>query len=73
MVVNAKWYHNDFNHLVRRLVCRVVEVEFLGTGDIHDNIEQQELAGSQRTNHDTPGSETDSTELEKSDLRGDIK
>eukprot|EP00973_Karenia_brevis_P091668 12408577-Karenia_brevis.AAC.1 len=52
------------------LVSRVVEVELLSTGEVHDNIEEQELASSQGTNHDATGTKTNSAQLEEANLAG---
>lgn len=50
----------------------VVEVEFGGTKHIHDRVKDTELSSCQRSNHDATGQESDSAELDKSDLLGDV-
>ena len=47
---------------------RRVEVELLSTGDVHDDIEEQELARSEGTNHHATSAEADSAELHETNL-----
>lgn len=49
-----------------------VEVELLGAGEIHDKVEEEELAGSESADHHATGAEADGAELDEADLLGDV-
>ena len=57
--------------LVIVLVSGVVEVELLRAGQVHHNIEQQELTGSQGADHHASRGKAHGAQLDESDLRGD--
>ena len=50
---------------------RGVEVELLGTSQVHDQVEQQELTSGQGANHHASGAQAHSAELDKANLGGD--
>lgn len=57
--------------LVGSLGGRGVEVELLRTSDVHDDVEQQELAGGQGADHHATGAQAHSAQLHEADFGGD--
>ena len=49
-----------------------MEVELLHAHDGHQGVEDQELAGCERANHDAPGAEAGGAKLHKAGLLGDV-
>lgn len=49
---------------------RGVEVELLSASDVHDDVEEQELARSEGTNHHATGAEAHGAELHEANLGG---
>mmetsp|Transcript_25795 Transcript_25795/g.43496 ORF Transcript_25795/g.43496 Transcript_25795/m.43496 type:complete len:246 (-) Transcript_25795:353-1090(-) len=54
------------------IASRRVEVELLGTSDIHDDVEEQELTSGEGTDHHTTGAEADRAQLDETDLLRNI-
>lgn len=61
---------NINDNLVGGGAGRGVEVELLGTGDVHDDVEEQELTSSEGTDHHATGTEAHSAQLHKANLGG---
>jgi hypothetical protein len=57
---------------VDSVLGRVVEVEFLGAGDVHHDIEEGKLASGEGTDHDATRAEAGGAELGEADLLGDV-
>jgi hypothetical protein len=49
-----------------------VEVESFGAHDVHNVIEEQELAGGEGAHHHTPSPEADRAQLDEPDLLGEV-
>ena len=50
----------------------VLEVVLAGAHRVHDGVEDAELAGSERADHDATRGQADSGELDKADFFGDV-
>ncbi len=61
-----------FSPLVARATSRVLEVVLAGADCVHDGVEDAELAGGERANHDATRGETDGSELDEADVFCDV-
>eukprot|EP00321_Phaeocystis_globosa_P016499 CAMPEP_0118830862 /NCGR_PEP_ID=MMETSP1162-20130426/28249_1 /TAXON_ID=33656 /ORGANISM="Phaeocystis Sp, Strain CCMP2710" /LENGTH=371 /DNA_ID=CAMNT_0006762231 /DNA_START=145 /DNA_END=1257 /DNA_ORIENTATION=- len=59
-------------HSTRALVVGIVEVELLRADHTHDDVEDAELAGGERADHDAAGAQAHRAQVDEAHLGGDV-